>query len=377
MNKSGKSGYLVMGILLAMVLSLSGCGNKTAVVKESALAVAVTAVQQQDLVQSVSYPGIVRGRNEVTIMPKVPARVTAIYLQPGDSVKAGQTIMSLDSSDLNAAIRQAQAGVAQAEAAQRANAVQLEAAQTNYTRTQQLFASGAVSQVDLERAKTAYDSLNSGTAEAAAAAARAALATAQEALDKCNIKSPINGVLGSVNLQLGETASLALPAAIVSDASALEVEVMVNENDVSYIKTGSQVDILIKAAEITKIKGQVESVATVADPSKRNFAVKVALPNQDGKIRSGMFAELTIDTVNKQNVLCVPVNAVIPKNGSTMVYVVDKSQKARPLVVKTGIKNERYIEITQGLKVGQQVITKGNTLVNDGTLVRVVAGGGK
>src|SRR5665647_2201051 len=190
-----------MGILLAMVLSLSGCGNKTAVVKESALAVAVTAVRERDLVQSVSYPGIVRGRNEVTIMPKVPARVTAIYLQPGDSVKAGQTIMSLDSSDLNAAIRQAQAGVAQAEAAQRANAVQLEAAQTNYTRTQQLFASGAVSQVDLERAKTAYDSSNSGTAEAAAAAARAALATAQEALDKCNITSPINGVLGSVNLQ--------------------------------------------------------------------------------------------------------------------------------------------------------------------------------
>ena len=377
MNKSGKSGYWVMGLLLIMGLSLSGCGSKTEVVKESALAVAVTEVQRQDIIQSASYPGIVRGRNEVTIMPKVPARVTAIYLQPGDPVKAGQTIMSLDSSDLNAAIRQAQAGVAQAEAAQRANAVQLEAAQTNYTRAQKLFASGAVSQADLERAKTAYDSLNSGTAEAAAAAAWAALATAQEALDKCNITSPINGVLGSVNLQLGETASLALPAAIVSDASALEVEVMVNENDVSYIKTGSQVDILIKAAEITKIKGQVQSVATVADPSKRNFAVKVALPNQDGKIRSGMFAELTIATINKPNVLCVPVNAVIPKNGSTMVYMVDKNQKARPLDVKTGLKNDRYIEITQGLKAGQQVITKGNTLVNDGTLVRVVAGGGK
>ena len=316
MKKSYKSSYLVIGLLLVMGLSLSGCGKDTEVVKESAMAITVTAAQQQDLVQSVSYPGIVRGRNEVTIMPKLSARVTSIYLQPGDSVRVGQTIMSLDSSDLNAAIRQAQAGVAQAEAARRTNAVQLEAARTNYERSQTLFASGALSQASLDSAKTAYDSLNSGTAEAAAASARAALATAQEALDKCNITSPISGVLGSVNLQLGETASPASPAAIVTDSSALEVEVMVNENDVTYIKTGSQVEISIKAAQLDKIKGQVESIATVADPSKRNFAVKVALPNQDGKIRSGMFAELTIDTVSKQGVLCVPVNAVIPKTGA-------------------------------------------------------------
>jgi RND family efflux transporter MFP subunit len=376
-KKRGKYFYLFFCMILILSFTLSGCGKKAAVVKESALAVSVTGARMQDIAQNVSYPGIVHGKNEVNIMPKVSARVTAIYLQPGDQVKTGQTIMTLDSSDFNAAIRQAQAAVEQAEAGKRVNEVQLEAARTNYERMQKLFESGAISSSALESAKSAYDSLNAGTSDAAVASARAGLATAQEALDKCNITSPINGVLGAVNLNLGDVASPLIVAAIVTDSAALEIEVMVNENDVSYIKEGSQVDILINAAGTAKIQGKVQSVATVADPSKRNFAVKVALPNQDGKIRSGMFAELTIDTVSKQNVLCLPVNAVIPKGGSAMVYTVDKSQKARPLDVKTGIKNDSYIEITQGLKAGQQVITKGNTLVSDGTLVRVVAGGGK
>lgn len=377
MKKNGKYSSLFISVFLILSLILSGCGQETETIKETELAVSVTEARVQNIVQSVSYSGIVRGQNEVNVMPKVSARVTAVYLQPGDSVKAGQTIMSLDNSDFSAAIRQAEAGLAQAEAGQRANDVQLEAARKNYERMQELFEAGAISISALESAKSAFDILNAGASDAAAASARAGLATAQEALDKCNIKSPINGVLGAISLNLGEMATPQLAAAIVTDSSALEVEVMVNENDVSYIKRGSQVDILVKAAEIARIKGRVESIAIVADPSKRNFAVKVSLLNQAGKIRSGMFAELTIDTISKQNVLCVPVNAVIPKGGSTIVYTVDKNKQARPLDVQTGIKSERYIEITQGLKAGQQVITKGNTLVNDGTLVRTVAGGVK
>ena len=377
MERSVRSIYIVLSLLLVMMLFVSGCGSNNEKVTDSAQAVSVTEVQKMDLVQNVSYPGIVRGHNEVTIMPKVSARVTAIYLKPGDPVKAGQTILTLDSSDLTAAIRQAQAGVLQADAAVRTNAVQLESARTNYERSQKLFASGALSQATLDSAKAAYDALNSGSAEAAAASARAALATAQDALDKCNITSPINGVLGSVNLQLGETASPASPAAIVTDNADLEVEVMVNENDVSYIKEGSEVNIVVKAAGLDKIKGKVKSIATVADPTKRNFSVIVALPNQDGKIRSGMFAELSIDTVSKTSVLCLPVNAVIPQSGSSVVYTIDKENKARPIDVQTGIKNARYVEITKGLNVGQKVILKGNTLVNDGILVRVIAGGGK
>jgi multidrug efflux pump subunit AcrA (membrane-fusion protein) len=90
-----------------------------------------------------------------------------------------------------------------------------------------------------------------------------------------------------------------------------------------------------------------------------------------------MFAEVNVDTVHKDGVVCIPVAAVLPKEGFSIAYVVDKDRKARSVTVETGIKNNDYVEITKGIKAGQEVITKGNTLVNEGTLVKVVAGGGK
>ncbi|MGE5458962.1 MAG: biotin/lipoyl-binding protein, partial [Methanobacterium sp.] len=198
MKKRGKYSYLFICIVMMFSFVLSGCSQKTETVKESELAVNVTEAKVQDIVQSVSYPGIVRGKNEVNIMPKVSARVTAIYLQPGDYVKQGQTIMTLDSSDFAAGIRQAEAAVAQAEAGKRASDVQLESARINYERIQKLFDAGAISVSALESAKSAYDILNAGTSDAAVASAQAALATAREAMDKCNISSPINGVLGTI-----------------------------------------------------------------------------------------------------------------------------------------------------------------------------------
>jgi RND family efflux transporter MFP subunit len=119
----------------------------------------------------------------------------------------------------------------------------------------------------------------------------------------------------------------------------------------------------------------VENISTVADPAKHTYPVKVSLGNKDGLIKSGMFAEVRISTISKRNVVCVPANAVVPMNGRTVVYIVDKDKRARQVDVTTGIENSKYIEIVKGLKSGQQIITKGNTLINEGTLVRVVGGG--
>lgn len=365
MDRSSRSIFLVLSLLLVMMLFVSGCGNDNEKVTESAQAVSVTEVQKMDLVQNVSYPGIVRGHNEVTIMAKVPARVTDVYVKPGDHVSAGQVLLSLDSTDYQASVQQAAAAVSVAS-------VGLNTARSNYERNKALYEAGAVSAAVWESAQRGLESAQAGVQQA-----QAAYQMVQNQIGNCAITSPINGVVGSINLSLGETASLAAPAAVVSDSSDLEVEVMVNENDVTYIKEGSEVDVVVKAAGLNKIKGKVDSIATVADSVKRNFAVIVSLPNQGDKIRSGMFAELSIDTISKTNVLCLPINAVIPQSGSSVVYTIDKNNKARPIDVQTGIKNDRYVEITKGLKAGQKVILKGNTLVNDGSLVRVIAGGGK
>ncbi|MEQ8200338.1 MAG: efflux RND transporter periplasmic adaptor subunit, partial [Syntrophomonadaceae bacterium] len=298
-----------------------------------------------------------------------------IHAQPGDAVKAGQRLITLDDTDFIAGVKQAEALVALAQAGLHSNQIQAENARLNYERIQALHEAGAVSDQQLEASRAAYEALIAGSAEASVAQAEAGLMAARNALDKCVLTSPINGIVGSIGLSLGDTANPAAVAAIVSNTGQLEVEVMVSEAEVSYIQKGSPVDVVVRAVRGEPFLGQVESIATVADPVKRNYAVKVSLPNPDDNIKSGMFAELSIDTMSKQDILAVPVGAVLPKGGRDIVYLVDDNQRARAAAVETGIKNDQYIEIISGLTAGQEVIIKGNTLVGDGTLVKVVEGG--
>jgi len=364
---------LVMALLVAL-LAVSGCNKTTEVVKESELTINTAPVQVQDLTKRVSYSGIVRGQNEVYLMPKAAARVTGIYAQPGDYVKAGQTLITLDNTDFIAGVKQAEAGVALAQAGLRNNELQVESAQADFARAQSLHEAGAISAQQLELARLKYESLTAGSAQAAVAQAEAGLQAARTALDKCVISSPINGVLGSIGLSLGDSANPAVAAAIVSDTTALEIEVMVSELEVSYVQKGSEVDVQVQAVQEEMFKGQVASIASVADPAKHNYVVKVALPNPDGRIKSGMFAELKVDTISKNGVTAVPLSGVIPKGGREIVFVVDQDSRAREVEVKTGIKNDSYVEIISGLTPGQEIIVKGNTLVSEGTLVKVVAG---
>ncbi len=373
MNK--RLGYGLLLILLSAMLLLSGCSKSKETVKESEITVNTAQAQVQDLAKSVIYTGSVRGQNEVNLIPKTSARVTGIYAQPGDTVKAGQTLITLDDTDFIAGVKQAEAMLAIAQAGLTTNQIQAENARMNFERTKALHEAGAVSNQQLEAAQAAYEALVAGSAEAAVAQAQAGLLAARNNLDRCNISSPIDGVVGSIGLSLGQTASMSSVAAIVSNSNQLEVEIMVSETEVSYIQKGSQVKVVVRAVQEEPVMGKVESIATVADPVKRNYAVKVSLPNPEGRIKSGMFAELSVDTLSKQNILTIPVSAVLPKTGQSIVYVVDEESRARPVEVQTGIKNDQLIEITSGLSAGQEVIIKGNTLVSDGTLVRVVGGG--
>ncbi len=373
--KLGKRHLILLAALMMAVLFMSGCSQSEEVVKESAITVNTASAQIQDLAKSVLYTGTIRGQNEVYLMPKVSARVTGIHAQPGDVVKAGQRLITLDNTDFIAGVKQAEALLALAQAGLHSNQIQAENARLNYERIQALHEAGAVSDQQLEASRAAYEALMAGSAEASVAQAEAGLMAARNALDKCIITAPINGIVGTISLSLGDTTNPAAVAAIVSNTGQLEVEVMVSETEVSYIQKGSPVDVLVRAVREEPFPGQVESIASVADLVKRNYPVKVSLPNDEGQIKSGMFAELTIDTMSKQGILTVPVGAVIPKGGQDIVYLVDGESRAQVAEVTTGIKNGQYIEIVSGLTAGQEVIVKGNTLVSDGTLVRVVGGG--
>lgn len=360
-----RAGLIIITLVLLIATLVSGCNKEQAVEKETEITVTAAVAQKQNISKSATYSGIVRGQNEVYIIAKAAARVTGIYANPGDQVSQGQTLITLDSSDFDAAVRQAQAGLQMAE-------LSLENARQNFERIEKLYEADAISQKDYEAAENGVK-----TAEAAVEQASAGLAQVMIQVNNCTITSPINGTLGSINLSLGDIASPASPAAVVTDTSKLEIEVLVSESEVSYVTPGSEVEVRVKAVGDQKFKGTIANVAAVADPMKRNYAVKISLDNPDNVIKSGMFAEVIASTINKEDAVCVPQSAIVPKGATTVVYVVDKENRARERQVTVGIENTTIVELTDGIQPGEKVITKGNTLVREGTLVRVVAGGGK
>jgi RND family efflux transporter MFP subunit len=376
---------------MMIVLLAAGCGGGggEATVVENAVNVSLVAAETRDIAQDAAYTGVVRGINETKVLPQASGRVTGVSVKAGDYVTRGQVLLTLDSSDYQVGIRSAeaavataQAGLAAAEAAKKTNDIRLESAQKTYERALQLHAEGAVSDQELENAKTAYDSLNTGSIEAETARAQAGLLSAQAGLEKARndinnftVTAPISGVVGSVSISLGDTAGPQSPVASITDISRLEVDVLVNEGEISYIRKGDPAQVSIEAASASSFPASVDSVGNVPETGKNGYMVKVFFNNANNAVKSGMFAKVYLNTQRKDAALAVPLNAVLSKPGRQVVYIVDEEMRAREVEVTVGIKNKEYVEILSGIQAGQEVIYMGNSLVNEGVLVQVAAGG--
>lgn len=367
---------VVLLVIMAVILVVSGCGKAKEQAAADAITVETADVQIMDITKYAGYSGRVKGSSEEEVMPKLARRVTAVYVTEGQAVQQGQVLVSLDSSMLDTAVQQAEAAVASARAGQAANEVQRQTALANYNRMQELHDAAAVSDQALEAAKAQYDALNTGAAEAGVAQAQAGLNMAQQNLSDCNITSPMSGIVGRVDVRVGETASPQKPVAVINNTSDLEIEVRVSEADISSIRTGTAVKVQINAIGEAPLNGTIKGVASVADPVTRTYPVKVALPNNAAaQVKSGMFAEVLLGTQRRSGVIGIPMAAVLPKSGESIVYVVNGENSAQAVIVQTGLNDGKYTEITSGLQLGQKVITKGNTLINESSVLNFADGG--
>lgn len=367
---------MVVLVVMSLLMVVGGCGKKAQEEAQNVFKVETAVAKTMDITKYSSYSGRVKGSNEEAVLPKLSSRVTAVYVAEGQAVQKGQIIVSLDSSKQAAAVEQAEAAVASAKAGQAANDIQRQTALNNYNRMKELHDAGAVSDQALETAQAGYDALNTGVAEAGVAQAQAGLNLAQQNLADCDIKSPMDGVVGRVDVAVGDTTSTQNPVAVINNTADLEVEVKVSEADVSSVQAGSAVKVQIKAISDEPLTGTIKSVASIPDSTTRTYPVKVSLSNNpQAQVKSGMFAEVMLGTQYRAGVVSIPMVAVLPKNGENTVFVIDGENHAQAVVVKTGLNDGTNIEITSGLQVGQKVVTKGNTLIDETSVLDFADGG--
>jgi multidrug efflux pump subunit AcrA (membrane-fusion protein) len=208
--------------------------------------------------------------------------------------------------------------------------------------------------------------------------ARAAIAQAEAALELANIqlgevviKAPFDGTVAELNISQGSRVSQQTTVAHFL-SQAMEVAVNVPESLISQVEKGQRAALQVSTYPGQDFPGQVTSIAPAADKATRTFEVKVTPSQGAERLRSGMYAKVSILAREKKNTLLAPLTAVTGASSEPFVYVVNGDNTVKPRPVKTGLSDREQIEILAGLKAGERVVTAGQPNLTAGAKVKLI-----
>ncbi len=320
--------------------------------------VEVLTVQRAPLVTRVVATGTAVAQKVADLASPAGGIAHRLHVQPGDTVRAGDVLVTYR----NERIRQSKL---QAEASAVAAETQAAHAAREVERLRPLVARGSI-------ATTQLDSVSS-QAQAAEAQARAAPSAANAAAEVAAdlvLRAPFDGTVVDVSAQIGETASGA-PAARIADLRTLELTVHVHERALPRVKAGSPVEVRFPNLDLTR-QGTVSWVGMEIDPRTRTAEVVATVDNPDRDIPSGAFAEAVLVHEGGRNALVVPETAIASPSADPFVWVVDGSQAARASVRIHALGDGRA-EILEGLDDGRTIVASRTSAVREGPVH--VAGG--
>lgn len=403
--------YLSHVLLLTLVLA--GCSAQSAAVEETPeeqpTPVQVEIAAEGTVEYSAGLTGTLVPDEEVQVAPKVSGKIESLRVQLGQSVKQGDVLFTLDQQDLQNAVKQAEAAYALAQAnykqsdASTAQGLEqaknsltqaeqaLEDAKRNHERMQQLYSQGAISQQQYEQAvssltsaqtaynnaKTAYETAKQQVgmvvSQASVEQARVALENAREQLANATVTAPISGVVSRVSGAVGEMVSPQMPVVVLVKTDPLVVKVNVSELEITKLSLGSKVNVYLPALD-RQLEANVTAISPVMDQNVKGYPVEISIPNPSGELKVDMVAKVQLSPGNtSSNSLVVSRSAVFEVNDKQYVYVV-QGDTANRVEVTTGAESSDKIEIISGLNKGDQVVIKGQTMLKDGSKVKIQQG---
>lgn len=334
--------------LAALAILASACsGNKEDENKETAAVnpddelprVELGVATRQDVDQTKSYTATVEADNTNNISPATPNRIKTITVDVGDKVSRGQTVATLDRSNIEQV------------------KIQLDNATREYNRAKQLLEIGSGTQMQVDAYKTQVDGLRTQY---------------NNLMENTVLVSPISGVVTARNYDPGDmTANL--PVITVGQIQP-NVKVMVNisENDYESIQRGMPVKVTFDAFPDDEFSGHVSRIYPTVDPASRTFQTEILISNASGKIMPGMFARVDVN-LGSQSHIVVPDRAVVKQTGSGNKYVyVYKNGTVEYIQVETGQRIGNSYELISGLADGDSVVITGQNALQDGIRVQPI-----
>jgi len=192
-----------------------------------------------------------------------------------------------------------------------------------------------------------------------------------EVYSRSPVTSTVSGTVLNLPFHIGDTVTNQSGVLIVGDLSSLLVETFVPERFVASVRQGMRAFLWFEAIPGERFDAEVFEVNPVIDPVTRTLRVRLRFVKPDARIRAGMFATISLVTNRKTNIPVIPRMSVINTYGSWIVFVVDENNIARRRVVDLGIDNEEFIEVLEGVSLGEKVVSAGQNFLSDGDPVRL------
>lgn len=353
----------------ASVLVLAACGRESdaAVAKGPAEIVlgpeAIEVVSTREVSSGPTLSGTLAAEREAAVTAQLGGTVLQVTADRGQPVRSGQTLGRIDDSAIRDAVISAQSGVRSAQ-------ISVSSARRNAERAATLNQAGAVADRDLELARTQL-----ATGQAQLADARTRLAQARKQQSNTIISAPISGIVSARPVSAGDVVQPGTPLFTIIDPGSMRLEAAVPAEQLSALRIGTPVRFTISAYPGRTFTGTIQRISPAADPATRQIPVVVTIPNQDGVLVSGLFAEGRVQAEARQAVT-VPADAVDERGVAPSVLRL-RAGKAERVTVQLGARDSETdrVEVITGLAPGDTVLVGAAVGTTPGAPVRVRAAG--
>jgi membrane fusion protein, multidrug efflux system len=377
-------GYQLSAI--SFFVLLSGCGSPETHTKAAAptpLPVQIATTAEQDWPDTYDATGTVRARTAAAVSSKLMGHVQEVNFHLGDHVREGQLLVTLDSRDLDANVRRAEAAreevrsaIPEAENGIAAAKANLDLAQATFRRMEELASKKSISNQEFDEAAARLKAAqaNYGMAQARRVQLDSKLAQVEQEIraaavvrDYTKITAPFAGVVTVKSVEPGTLASPGVPLLTIEKEGGYRLEVSVEESRIASIRPGQQATVSIEALG-RKLDSRVSEVVPSVDASSRSYVVKLDLPAV-AQLRSGMFGQATFQS-GATHVVSVPLTA-LQERGQLVSVLVAEESTARTRLVTAGRRNKDAVEILSGLTAGEKVIVSAPAGLVDGGRVEI------
>ena len=320
----------------------------------------VTAMvtKAQDWVPTIEAIGFIEPNQGVTLSTELAGTIDAITFESGKPVKAEQLLLSLDSTVERANLRASQA--------------KLPAAKAKFERFQNLYKTSSISKEQLDEAEAAYRSLEADIESLKATIARR------------EVRAPFSGVVGLRNVFLGQYLQPGTDIVRLEDTSVMRLRFTVPQTDISKIKLGQTIKINVDAYPQTQFDGHITAIEPAVNFQSGLIQVQADIPNNDGQLRSGMFARASIILPTVKDQIVIPQTAISFTLYGQNVYVLKEGEetdkegnkvkvlRAKQVVVKAGERRGNDVHVLSGIQAGDQIVLSGQVRLSNDTKVHVV-----